>query len=71
MDEKKRNICGRSFLGEMFLIQDFYIGYILNYKNTIGYPSMSSKRALEKSSALVYNLLRKVIGYDSDLPSVL
>lgn len=31
---------------------------------------MCSKRALEKSSALVYNLLRKVIGYDSDLPSV-
>ena len=32
---------------------------------------MAEKRALEKSNALVYNLLRKVIGYDSDLPSVL
>ena len=28
------------------------------------------KRVLEKSSTLVYNLLRKVIGCDSDLPSV-
>ncbi len=28
------------------------------------------KRALEKSNALVYNLIRKVIGCESDLPSV-
>ena len=28
------------------------------------------KRALEKTNALVYNLIRKVIGCNSDLPSV-
>lgn len=28
------------------------------------------KRAFAKTSAQVYNQIRKVIGYDSDLPSV-
>lgn len=31
---------------------------------------MVLKRALEKTNALVYNLIRKVIGCNSDLPSV-
>lgn len=31
---------------------------------------LNIERALEIISALVYNLLRKVIGCDSDLPSV-
>lgn len=33
--------------------------------------NQSLKRALEKSNALVYNLTKKVIGCESDLPSVL
>lgn len=32
--------------------------------------SSNEKRALDNSSALMYNLLRKVIGCISDLPSV-
>ena len=29
------------------------------------------KKVLEKTSTLIYNLLRKVIGRDADLPSVI
>lgn len=38
-------------------------------KGTV-YWIVKRKRVLEKSSTLVYNLLRKWIGYDSDLSSV-
>ena len=55
----------------IFLLSGKFSNVIFFHINKlIDYPCMYQKRALEKSSALVYNLLRKVIGYDSDLPSV-